>query len=146
MITLDEQAERLESLKAGLMGAGALGLVSLLAWGGLLFLPPFVATLLFASPEPLTRWVHLAIATLSGFLFGVTYRYVVRQDQNPQLKTGAIMAFALVRGGAAVEPHLQWDAINWWLAVPLVESGVGFAIAALLIEGAIKFSLLQPRQ
>jgi hypothetical protein len=31
-------------------------------------------------------------------LFGVTYRYIIQEDSNPQLKAGAVLAFGLVRG------------------------------------------------
>jgi hypothetical protein len=96
--------ERLESLKAGLitgvMAAVAEGLFQSLQvyiWPkleaikitGLIFTPAF--------------WGDLAIAGLSGFLFGVTCRYAIRQDNNPHLSSGVILAFGLVRGLAQVQ-------------------------------------------
>jgi hypothetical protein len=96
--------ERLESLKAGLitgvMAAIAEGFFQSLqvyVWPkletieivGLLFAPAF--------------WGDLAIAGLSGFLFGVTCRYAIRQDNNPHLSSGVILAFGLVRGLAQVQ-------------------------------------------
>jgi hypothetical protein len=43
-------------------------------------------------------WVSGAVASVNGLLFGVTYRYIIRSDKNPQLKAGGILAFGLVRG------------------------------------------------
>jgi hypothetical protein len=92
--------ERVESLKAGSLA----GLSCLLAFGAI----ALVNTLILAQ-----RWDALAslqvraidlnfglrglMALLGGFLFGVTYRYAIRQDVNPQLKSGVVLAFGLVR-------------------------------------------------
>lgn len=96
--------ERLESLKAGsitgVMAAIAEGFFQSLQFyiwpkleatetAGLIFVPAF--------------WGDLAIAGLSGFLFGVTCRYAIRQDNNPHLSSGVILAFGLVRGLAQVQ-------------------------------------------
>jgi ammonia channel protein AmtB len=51
--------------------------------------------------------VNVAIASISGFLFAVTYRYIVRDDQNPHLKSGAVSAFGLVRGLAQIQEPLD---------------------------------------
>lgn len=48
-----------------------------------------------------------AIAFFSGLLFGVTYRYLIRSDKNPQLKAGGVLAFGLVRGLTQIE--LGWN-------------------------------------
>ncbi|NJN88715.1 MAG: hypothetical protein HC881_23575, partial [Leptolyngbyaceae cyanobacterium SL_7_1] len=44
-----------------------------------------------------------AIALATGFLFGVSYRYIVRQDENSHLKSGAILAFGIIRGLAQID-------------------------------------------
>ena len=41
----------------------------------------------------------------SLFLFGITYRYAVRKDENSNLKQGVIVAFALTRALAMVDAY-----------------------------------------
>jgi hypothetical protein len=114
--------ERLESLKAGAIG----GISSGLTWGSLEWgLSPWRGG---------TGWLMLtlgcAVAGLTGFLFGVTYRYVIRHDRNPHLKSGAVGAFALARGLAQIEPRLVEQ-------LPLLPSGQwslsAFALMLLLL-------------
>lgn len=136
--------ERIESLKAGMLSAFALmGAYSLNAIGNSLVLAkqfevfaPLQITTLFGL------LVKVAIAFLSGFLFGVTYRYVVREDENKHLKDGVVLAFALVRGLAPteVEPNLAF----WLLCLLGVESIFCFTIARLTLDWAIGNNWLKP--
>lgn len=118
-------AERWQSLKSGILGAIAAALVfglllqlngwavmRVAAWGGLLTGQAGVAVVLDG-----------AIAMFSGFLFAVTYRYIIRQDQNPHLRSGAVGAFGLVRGLALVE--ISWQQAHPWLLVLLVVESFG---------------------
>lgn len=145
---LDEQTERLESLKAGLIGAGAISAVLLPGWA-LLQVQPGVQALIM--PYLLSRGtleagiVHLAIAGLSGFLFGITYRYIVRKDNNRQLKTGGVLAFSLVRGLAEMEPHIELASVSEWFLLPLAESLVLFVVAGIALEAAMQLNLLSQR-
>ncbi len=83
--------ERIESIQVGSISA-------------LAFLVPYLLFLIvdrLLLGESLTligAFVKISGAIISGFLFGVTYRYVVRNDDNPHLKDGTVAAFALVRG------------------------------------------------
>lgn len=133
-------AERLESLKAGIIGGFSLGLAFIIT--------SFVNTLVLAKYLPtLTTEQFLlsgAIASFSGLLFGVTYRYIIRVDKNPQLKAGGVFAFGLVRGLTQIE-------VGWNLAdsiVPLLvlalESIFWFAIAAIAIDIVIQLGWLKP--
>lgn len=95
-------SRRIASIKAGGLSALVCGTVVLVG--------AIANTLLAARWSVLTvlslNWaifLHLANAVLAGFLFGVTYRYVVRQGENPHLSSGAVLAFALVRGLAQLE-------------------------------------------
>lgn len=123
-------AERIESLKAGAISA----LSGLVAYSSLTLANLWLMH--FQQGEVI--WpgtlvgVSSAIALLSGFLFGVTYRYIIRADQNPHLKSGAVLAFGLVRGLAQVEgaPHL-WQ-FPWMAGLQVTES-IGLFIAARLI-------------
>lgn len=148
-------AERLESLKAGgvaalscLFGFGAIAL------GNSLILArrwDFLASLQFRELD-LNFALRGTIALLGGFLFGVTYRYAIRQDVNPQLKSGVVLAFGLVRAfgqldaGLSLEGGLSFEAGKMpalqellLFAVGGVESVVLFAIAGLVLDWAIFF-------
>jgi len=135
------QQERIESLKAGLLGAGAIvpGFLSLLGLSVLLPLVPLPISLI--NPPIALQWpflVHWLVVSLTGFLFGVTFRYTVRQDrQNYQLQAGTVMAFALVRGLGQGDVGWRWG-IPWTeLAGLLGESLLLFTIAALVLNVAM---------
>lgn len=125
-------AERMESLKAGLLGAIATSLV----WLGWLALEAG----LVLEPLP-TPWLEAGfsgfVVVLSGFLFGITYRYVIRTTPNPHLKSGAVLAFGLVRGLAQVDA--AWPSQTAWLSLVamLGESMVMFAVARTWLDRAI---------
>jgi hypothetical protein len=84
--------------------------------------------------------LRVAIAALSGFLFGITYRYVIRDDKNPHLQDGAVLAFGLVRGLASMEVEQNL----WVLGVLGIESVVCFAIARLTLDWAIQRYWVKP--
>lgn len=101
------------------------------------WLPRLWPVLLPVQPLELTDGLLLvAIAQLSGFLFGVTYRYIVRQDNNPHLKAGAVGAFSLVRGLAQIEACGSGASISLWLLF-LLESFALFLGARLALDRAI---------
>ena len=83
---VDEDNERIESVKA----AAVSSVVGVLA-----SLP-----ISFYEVEDLPQlFLRSSIVFISCALFGVTFRYAVRRDlDNIQLKTGALAAFAFVRG------------------------------------------------
>lgn len=144
---LDQQylAERLESLKAGMIAGLSLSFAFLITS----LLNNFVLAKYFPILSSLQRdfnWYWLlsgAIATFSGLLFGVTYRYIIRTDQNPHLSSGGVLAFGLVRGLSQIE---GLNASSAFLpSVALVgESILWFAIAAIALDTAIQFSWLKP--
>jgi hypothetical protein len=140
-------AERVESLKAGTVAAlscfcgfGAIALVNSLIlarwWDSLASLQVTAVDLNFAF-----RGV---MALVGGFLFGVTYRYAIRRDTNPHLKSGVVLAFGLVRAFGQLDAGLAFEAgkipgLQELLpfAVGAVESVVLFAIARLVLDWAI---------
>ena len=78
-----EDAERGESAKAGMVAA---------AGGALAALP------LSLGMDADVMLLSAGIALVASFLFGVTFRYAVRQDRgNVQLKAGVVAAFGLVQ-------------------------------------------------
>lgn len=132
-------AERIESVKAGVVSATAFVVAELLLWvipigDGRVTLPMLVSD----------GWlVQLALGAVSGFLFGVTYRYVIRDDRNSHLNDGAVLAFGLVRGLAEVEQNLVLAELLPGLFL-VVQSIICFAIARLILDSAIARKLIKP--
>ncbi|MBE9155544.1 hypothetical protein IQ265_01640 [Nodosilinea sp. LEGE 06152] len=141
--------DRIESLKAAVLAGIAAGIVAAglllahrvpsLGWGAAL---ASVASGLSGS----TFWISAAIAGLSGGLFGITYRYAVRQDENSQLKTGVVLAFSLVRGLALVNVAAAVSLRGWPFAVAIAESLLIFATAAVSLELAQQQKWIKPVQ
>jgi len=139
--------ERIESLKAGLVGAIALS-------SGFLFIVS-IHYLWQYTPLASTGFVPVygfgvdgivsgAIAFISGFLFGITYRYIIRTDDNPHLKSGAVGAFGLVRGLAQADVGLFLHVNRWMLALLLGESVLMVAIAQLILDWCLQKTWVQP--
>ena len=130
-------SERIESLKVGAIAAVSfsiaygLVLVCRLVWLELAIAP-------LAVPTGIELLVKGAVAWLSGFLFGVTYRYTVSNEQNPFLRDGVVLAFALVRGLAPIEVLSDWSQ-NAILIILVGESLFCFAIARFTLDRVFKF-------
>lgn len=138
--------ERIESLKAGTLAAISFTLAYAIAISFNSFiLAVRVERLAFLQAAlEIDLLVKVAIALLSGFLFGVTYRYIVRSDRNSHLKDGAVLAFSLVRGLAPVEISNNLIQNAWVLGVVGVESIFCFAIARLLLDLALNRYWIKP--
>jgi hypothetical protein len=139
--------ERLESLKAGLIGGLSAGLAFLITTvvNGLLLNQYF--SILNINQFQLINLQFLlsaGIAGFSGFLFGVTYRYIIRVDKNPQLKSCAALAFGLVRGLNQIE--FGWNVNNTLLPFLILagESIFWFALVAFVLDTAILLNWLKP--
>ncbi|MGH1397124.1 MAG: hypothetical protein ACRAVC_24275 [Trichormus sp.] len=146
---LDDQymAERLESLKAGVIGVLALGLAFLITS----FVNTFVLARYFPILVSLQRDFNLywlmsgAIAGFSGLLFGVTYRYIIRTDQNPHLNSGGVLAFGLVRGLTQIEGlNLSSTSTVIPILVLVGESILWFAMAAIAVDIALHLAWVKP--
>ncbi len=85
-----------------------------------------------------------AISSASGLLFGVTYRYIIRSDQNAQLKAGGVLAFALVRGLTQIELGWNSNSTIWPFLVLAGESLLWFAFAAITLDIAIQLRWVKP--
>ena len=134
--------ERIESVKAGVVGAGAFAIAELvISMAIALTLARESNPILVVSGDNLL--VRFAIGVVSGFLFGVTYRYIIRDDRNSHLNDGAVLAFGLVRGLALIEQNFALSELlsELWL---VAQSIICFAIARSLLEGAIARSLIKP--
>jgi hypothetical protein len=80
--------ERTESVKAGILGAFAFTIAY--------FLVKFF-NIISHNLSSEINFFNPIISLSTGFLFAVTYRYIIRNDQNPHLKDGAVFAFAIIR-------------------------------------------------
>jgi hypothetical protein len=133
--------DRIESLKAGTLGAIATAVMfsTLILINSSILAARFEVMQELRIDNPaLPELISGAIAAISGFLFGVTYRYIVRGDRNPHLKSGAVAAFGLVRGLAQVDVRLQMQSHNlWWFSLVTLESVLLFAIARIALDIAI---------
>jgi hypothetical protein len=130
------------------LGAGAIAPLTLILLSLSLFLAalgyPALFPDFFLNPYPFAV-IHCLEVALCGFLFGVTYRYTVRQNLgNFQLKTGTVMAFALVRGLGLGD--MGWQGGRSWLSLALwfLEGFMLFAIAAFLLNIAFQQEWIRP--
>ena len=138
--------ERIESVKAGFVG----GVAACSMFGALVLSNRWLLIPRLGQLAPLqieatsTLLTSSTIAALSGFLFGITYRYIIRQDKNPHLNSGAVLAFGLVRGLTQAEGKLD-DAIA---LLPLVilgaESIFLFAGARLALDWTLAQGYIKP--
>ncbi|HLO88424.1 MAG TPA: hypothetical protein VK203_25935 [Nostocaceae cyanobacterium] len=140
-------AERLESLKAGIIGGFSLVTACLItSFLNALVVKKYLPTLFNEEFTQISLhfWLTLATAGFSGLLFGVTYRYIIRADQNSHLKTGAVFAFGLVRGLSQIETG--WNSTSSVLPFCLLagESVFWFAGAAVILDTAISRGWVKP--
>lgn len=140
------QTERIESCKAGAIASIAFSMNEL----GLSLFNTIVLASQWEQFENLQVSLGIgflikeASAGISGFLFGVTYRYIIRGDNNFHLKDGAVLAFGIVRGLALGEGMNLFSEQLWSVGVLLGESIVGFAIARWLLDFALARKLIKP--
>jgi hypothetical protein len=132
-------ADRIESFKAGFLGA----IASVFAFFAIALLHHFLQNILtvqlissFELGSPFILLIKLGMIGFSGFLFAVTYRYIVRRDRNSHLKSGAILAFACIRSFGAIDRDLPALTL-----LPLVP--IALAIAILLLENIAWLVIVQ---
>lgn len=144
--SLELSAERIESLKAGTLAALSFTLAYSIAVVGnhLVLAEQVEAVSALQVSTGINLLIKVAIAWLSGFLFGVTYRYVIRVDENPHLKDGAVLAFGLVRGLAPVEVAQNLNETFWLLTILGVESIGCFLVARFTLDWAIRRYWVKP--
>ncbi len=144
---LDLMTERLESLKAAIICGLSYSLIFTLAsiLNRQLFKEYFRELMNFSIFTLNFHWlISAGIAGFSGFLFGVTYRYIIRDDENLQLKAGAVLAFGFIRGLTQVDIGLNFSLPIFPVVLLPLESILGFAYAAIILDRAIKFGWVKP--
>ncbi len=135
---MNDNVERIESVKAGSLGGitAGIGYVSL-AMLEALSLPKYLPSLTSLS-------LAAAISIVTGFLFGITYRYIIRTDRNDHLNSGAVLAFGLVRGLAQIDVS-KFELSQIWLDVSIVaESILLFSIARYVLDRALVAGWILP--
>lgn len=144
--------EKIESVKAGTIAALCLLVVFAIAqrvnhW----ILAQQTENLAQNLPQLEVAIASAVGVAVSGFLFGMTYRYVIRDDRNPHLKSGVVLAFGLVRAIPQVEPgisHLISNLPNleyfWPFAILGLESLILFATAQIVLDWAIARNWVKP--
>ncbi len=142
----DLSAERIESLKAGTLAALSFTLAYSIAVvvNSLVLAEQFEGLAALQITTVVNLLVQVAIAWISSFLFGITYRYVVRDDENSHLQEGAVLAFGLVRGLAPVEMEQNLIGAFWPLGVFGVESVFCFLVARLTLDWAMQRHWVKP--
>jgi hypothetical protein len=148
---MTNMTERIESVKAAILSGSCLALMFTITTfvNNQLFPKYFLEVELKQLSIhflDLHWWISAGIAVFSGFLFGVTYRYIIRSDNNPHLKSGGIMAFGLVRGLAQVDMGISYTSSIVPLVVLAGESILWFGLAALILDLTIQLGWIQPFQ
>lgn len=134
-------AERIESLKAGVISGG----MAAAAEGTIQLVQYFSgASGLAAGALDMGYWVGVAIAAFSGFLFGVTCRYAIRKDENPHLSSGVVLAFGLVRGLSPINGADLTVSAMPLVLFAVLESLLLFAVAYFGLSIAMRLSWVKP--
>jgi len=139
--------ERIESIKAGVVASLS---VAIAFTGASLINRLILATRfeplagLQASANGIGFLLSGAIAVIAGVLFGITYRYVVRQDQNSHLKSGAVLAFGLVRGLAQIDVGVMTQGVLLPFVVLALESILLFAVARVVLDRTMSNGWVRP--
>jgi hypothetical protein len=135
---MHDKVERIESVKAGSLSGIAAGISYVsIATIELLMLPEYCRSSIGLGLEA-------AIAMIVGFLFGVTYRYIIRTDRNEHLNSGAVLAFGLVRGLAQIDVS-KFELSQIWMDGLIVgKSILLFSIARYLLDLALAASWILP--
>ncbi|KAB8318122.1 hypothetical protein SD81_019145 [Tolypothrix campylonemoides VB511288] len=140
-------AERIESLKAGILAGLCLTVAFFLTTlvNNLVLATHFEQLGSLATDSFNLQWlVSVGIVCFCGLLFGVTYRYIIRADKNPQLKAGGVLAFALVRGLTQVEVGLSYSKDVLPFVVLGAESILWFGLAAFFLDTAMQLGWIKP--
>lgn len=140
------QAERIQSIKVGMLGGLSFFITYIigLSFHHFLLAKQWLIFLSLNINSGLTLAIQLAIAFFTGFLFGVTYRYIIRTDENPHLKDGAVLAFGLVRGLVFVEISDNIIENIYPLLILVTESIINFLIARLILDLALAKKIIKP--
>lgn len=138
-------AERVESVKAGIFSALSVAIAfTFMALVNRLILASGFEPLAGLQTSSVSGLLSGAMAIVTGLLFGITYRYIIRQDQNSHLKSGAVLAFGLVRGLAQIDVGVTSRGVLLPFVVLAIESVLLFAIARIMLDWTMTQGWLRP--
>jgi hypothetical protein len=143
---MHDRVERIESVKAGSLSGIAAGMsYCLMMTVDRFLLGGYSRSLVGLGLEvSFTQCRLCLIAIITGFLFGVTYRYIIRTDQNNHLNSGAVLAFGLVRGLAQVDVA-EFELAQIWMDGLIVSKSILlFSIARYTLDYALAASWVLP--
>ena len=135
---MNDKVERIESVKAGSLSGISAG-ISYVAIATIerLSIPEYL-------PSLISLGLGAVIAIVTGFLFGITYRYVIRTDRNDHLNSGAVLAFGLVRGFAQIDVS-EFELSQIWLdGLILGKSILLFSVARYVLDRALVAGWILP--
>lgn len=133
---VEQMAERRASLWTGLVAATVVGIL----FAGLTAINHGLAAMasglwvLQMQGVNVQGAASLAIATLTGFVFGITYRYAVRTDINPFLESGVVWAFSLTRGLTQLEIGVMAEGEVFPFLLLAIESVLLFVVARWVLD------------
>ncbi|MGV0026404.1 hypothetical protein [Phormidesmis priestleyi] len=137
--------ERVESVKAGIFSALSVAIAfTFMTCVNRLILAIRFEPLAGLQSSSVSSLLSGAIAIVAGSLFGITYRYIIRQDQNSHLKSGAVLAFGLVRGLAQIDVGVANRGVLLPFVVLAIESILLFAIARIMLDWTMTQGWLRP--
>jgi hypothetical protein len=135
---MHDRVERIESVKAGTLSGIAAGI----GYGSIVTIDRLLVS---NNSQSLTSLgLEIAIAIVGGFLFGVTYRYIIRTDRNDHLNSGAVLAFGLVRGLSQIDANEFALSQLWIDGLIVIKSILIFAIARYLLDLALVLRWISP--
>jgi hypothetical protein len=135
---MNDKVERIESVKAGSLG----GITAGIGYVSIVMLETQI--LPESLPSLMSLGLAAAISIVTGFLFGITYRYIIRTDRNDHLNSGAVLAFGLVRGLAQIDVS-RFELSQIWLDGSIVaESILLFSIARYVLDRALVAGWILP--
>ncbi len=139
--------ERIESIKAGMVASLSVAI----AFTGVSLINRLILATRFeplaglqASANGIGFLLSGTIAVTAGVLFGITYRYAIRQDQNSHLKSGVVLAFGLVRGLAQIDVGVMTQGVLLPFVVLALESILLFAVARVVLDRTMSNGWVRP--
>ncbi|BAU63579.1 hypothetical protein STA3757_09450 [Stanieria sp. NIES-3757] len=147
MVTLPSlQTERIESCKAGVLASIAFSMseLGMQLFNTIVLLSQGEQLEIFTVSLGIEFLSRVAIAAISGFLFGVTYRYIIRGDNNFHLKDGSVLAFGIVRGLALWEGMGIISGQLWLVGLLFGESLFCFALTRFFLDFALERKIIKP--
>ncbi len=139
------ETERIESIKAGILGGFCFVIAQFFCWllNYFILLKRWDFFAIFEVKLGLNLAMEVSILFFTGLLFAVTYRYVIRSDDNSHLKDGAVFAFGFVRTLVFWELNNNLSENILPLIIFAIETIFAFLFTRLVIDFAFDKQLIK---